>query len=403
MSRLVAGRETCHSVAMTAPYDVVVLGATGFTARLATAHLARTRPEGLRWALAGRSRERLEKARADLVAIDPSLADLPIVIVDLTDAAGLGDLAASTKVVINATGPYLLHGEPVVRACAEAGTDYVDLTGEPEFVDRMFVLHHATAMASGARLVHAAGFDSVPHDLGALHAVTQVPAGEPIALRGIVTASGGVSGGTLASMLNAMSRLKQMRVAAADRERVEPAASARRSRPVTGRPRRDRVTGHWLLPLPTVDQQVIARSGAALEEFGPDFTYSHYAGLRRLPVLVGALVGLGVMLGVVQVGPLRRLIAARLPPGTGPDATTRAASSFTVDFVAEHRSGTSRTRVTGPDPYDQSGIALAEAALSLAFDDNPQTAGQVTTAQAMGHRLTERLTAHGLRLVVVKA
>ena len=380
-------------------YDLVLLGATGFTARLATAHLARHRPGDLRWALAGRSRERLEQARAAAAELDPRLAGLAIEVVELDDAAGLADLAGSTKVLINATGPYLVHGEPVVRACAETGTDYVDLTGEPEFVDRMFALHHATAVRTGARLVHACGFDSVPHDLGALHAVRQVPAAYrdgPIALRGIVRATGGVSGGTVASMLNAVSRLKPMREAAAARGRVETKPVGRTSTPLTGRPHKDPVTGSWLLPLPTIDQQIIARSGAALTDFGPEITYSHYAGIKKLPVLVGALAGVGVGIGAAQIGPVRRAIAARLPQGTGPDDATRAAASFTVDFVAEHRGGTTHTQVTGPDPYDVSGMALAESALSLAFDDNPAVVGQVTTAQAMGDHLTERLQNHGL-------
>ncbi len=123
--------------------------------------------------------------------------------------------------------------------------------------------------------------------------------------------------------------------------------------------------------------------------------------MRRLSVLVGAIAGIGVGLGAAQVGPLRRLISSRLPQGTGPDEATRDAASFTVDFVAEQSGWTSHTRVTGPDPYELSGIALAEAALCLAFDDNPDVVGQVTTAQAMGDALTQRLEANGVSFAVV--
>jgi short subunit dehydrogenase-like uncharacterized protein len=382
-------------------YDLVLLGATGFTARLATSHLAEHAPDGLRWAIAGRSRERLGIERDRLAALDPALADLPIVVVDNTDDAGLADLARSTKVLINATGPYLMHGEPVVRACAENGTDYVDLTGEPEFVDLMYLRHHATAQRTGARLLHACGFDSVPHDLGALHAVRQLGESGPVRLRGVVRAGGGVSGGTLASGLNALSRLGPMRKAAKDRARREPLPTGRSSHGVTLRPQRDRVNGVWLLPLPAIDQQVVARSGAALPEYGSDFSYSHAAGIKRLPVLVGAMGGLAVTLGAVQLAPVRRFISSRLPQGQGPNDATRASAGFTVDFIAEGGGRTTHTRVTGPDPYDLSGIALAEAALSLALDDNPPTAGQVTTAQAMGDRLTERLERHGLKFEVL--
>jgi short subunit dehydrogenase-like uncharacterized protein len=383
-------------------YDLVVLGATGYTARLATAHLARTRPEGLRWALAGRSRERLEAERSRLAGIDPALADLAIEVIENTDDAGLAALAASTRVLVNATGPYLLLGEPVVRACAQAGTDYVDLTGEPEFVDRMYLAHHDLAISTGARLVHACGFDSVPHDLGARHAVTALAASGPVTLRGVVRASGGVSGGTLASILNMMNRLGDMRRANAEREAAEP-VTARRGRGRTLRPGRDGDLGLWLLPLPTVDQQVIARSGAAGDEYGSDFVYSHAAGLQRPWTLVGALVGVTLMLGAAQVGPLRRLAASRLPQGAGPDEATRAAAGFTVDFLGSGDGRRVHTRVSGPDPYDLSGIALAESALCLAFDDNPVTAGQVTTAEAMGESLTSRLERVGVTFEVLQA
>ena len=135
-------------------YDIVVLGATGFTGELTAAYLAENAPSDCRWAIAGRSTAKLEAVRARLAENHPALADLPLVLADSTDPASLQALAESTRVVITTVGPYLAHGEPLVAACAAAGTDYVDLTGEPEFVDRMYVRHHAAAVAIGARIVH---------------------------------------------------------------------------------------------------------------------------------------------------------------------------------------------------------------------------------------------------------
>ena len=148
-------------------FDIVLFGATGFTGALTAEYLARHAPAGLRWALAGRNPQKLEKVRADLADIDPELKQLELLHADVSDPASLADVARRARVVITTVGPYLTYGEPLVAACAEAGTDYVDLTGEPEFVDRMYVAHHATAEKNGARIVHACGFDSVPHDLGA--------------------------------------------------------------------------------------------------------------------------------------------------------------------------------------------------------------------------------------------
>ncbi|MCW2797696.1 saccharopine dehydrogenase NADP-binding domain-containing protein [Nocardioides sp.] len=381
--------------------DVVLVGGTGFTGRLTATYLARRAPAGLKWALAGRTLSKLEALRARLAEIEPALADLELIRVDADDATALAALAERTKVVITAVGPYLAHGGPLLAACAAAGTDYVDLTGEPEFVDRMYVTHHKTAVASGARIVHACGFDSVPHDLGAYFAVQQLPDDRPITLRGVARATGGVSGGTFHSLLNAASRLGEMRSAVRARAAVEAAPTGRRSVAVTGKPHHDPVTGYWLLPAPAIDQAIVGRSGAALASYGPDFRYSHYLGMKHLPVLVGAGFGVGAVLAAAQVRPVRNLLLSRVPQGSGPSDKTRAAATFTVDFVGNAGGQQVHTRVSGVDPYDVSGVTLAESALSLALDDNPECAGQVTTAQAMGDHLMARLQAAGMRFEVV--
>lgn len=376
--------------------DIVIFGATGFTGGLTAEYLARHAPDGLRWGIAGRSREKLEAVR-DRLGVD----DLELIVADSTDASSLADLAARTKVVISTVGPYLKYGEPLVAACAEAGTDYVDLTGEPEFVDRMYVAHHATAERTGARLVHACGFDSIPHDLGALFTVQQLGSDVPIKLRGVVRSGGTFSGGTFHSALEQMSRPKQMREAMAARRRVEPRPEGRRSKAVQGKPHKDPVLGYWLLPLPTIDPFVVARSGAARADYGPDFRYSHYAGTKTLRYAAGGAAAVGLLTVAAQVGPLRKLLGDRIDPGTGPDEAKREKSWFTVDFVGEAGGRTVHTRVKGGDPgYTETAKMLAESALSLALDDNPQTAGQVTTATAMGENLTTRLQAAGITFEV---
>src|SRR5262249_55188753 len=141
------------------PYDIVLFGATGFAGRLTAEYLARSAPPQCRWALAGRNQAKLENVRAQLAAIDPDLSTIRLLEADSSDAAALRDIAEQTKAVATTVGPYMTHGEPLVAACAEAGTDYLDLTGEPEFIDTMYLRYHDRAVASGARLVHACGFD----------------------------------------------------------------------------------------------------------------------------------------------------------------------------------------------------------------------------------------------------
>jgi len=384
------------------PYDLVLFGATGFTGRLTAEYLARNAPAECRWALAGRNRAKLEQVRADLAAIEPRCAELPLLHADVTEPESLRAVAEQARVVATTVGPYLEHGEPLVAACAEAGTDYTDLTGEPEFVDRMYVAHHARAVETGARLVHACGFDSVPHDLGVWFTLKQLPTGVPLRIRGLVRSNATFSGGTFASALTAMSRGRQMKQASSARRRLEPRPEGRRARAVARRPHHDPVTGFWLVPLPTIDPLVVKRSAAALDAYGPAFTYSHYAAVRRLPTVVAGVAGVGALAAAAQVGPVRRTLMRRVPQGEGPSPERRARSRFSVRFVAEARGTTVQTEVSGGDPgYDETAKMLAESALCLAFDDNPPSAGQVTTAVAMGDHLLERLQKAGLRFDVL--
>ncbi|GAB2772715.1 saccharopine dehydrogenase NADP-binding domain-containing protein [Nocardioides salsibiostraticola] len=384
-------------------FDLVIFGATGFTGALTAEYLAEHGPKGLKWALVGRNQEKLEGVRARLAKINGALSDLPLIIADATDSASLADVAARTKVVITTVGPYMHHGEPLVAACSEAGTDYVDLTGEPEFVDAMYVAHHATAERTGARIVHACGFDSIPHDLGAMYTIQQLAADGPVTMRGAVRASGMFSGGTFHSAMNAMSRPKQAKEALKARRRVEgKPADGRKSKAIAGKPHRDKVLGWWLIPMPTIDPFVIMRSGAALPAYGPDFRYSHFAGVKTLRYAAGGAAGIGSLVVAAQVKPLRNLILGRIKQGDGPDKAKREKSWFTVDFVAESNGQTIHTRVAGGDPgYGETAKMLAESALCLVFDDNPTTAGSVTTAQAMGDNLLARLHAAGITFSVV--
>jgi short subunit dehydrogenase-like uncharacterized protein len=382
-------------VARDREHDVVLFGATGFTGALVAEYLAKQAPEGLRWALAGRSEDKLAALRQRLGV------DVPLIRADVEDRASLRALAESTRVAITTVGPYLLYGEGLVEACALAGTDYVDLTGEPEFVDAMFIRHHEQAVASGARIVHCCGFDSIPHDLGAQFAVEQLPEGMPLKVQGFVRARGAPSGGTLHSAVGAFSRLRSSRNVARDRKRLEPRPSDRRIHGIAGAPHNEDGLG-WVLPLPTIDPQVVLRSAAALPRYGPDFSYGHYLVAGSLPV-AGAIAGgtLGAI-ALSQLGVTRRLLLDRLSPGDGPSPERRARSSFVVRFVGEGGGQRVITEVSGGDPgYDETAKMIGEAALCLAEDKLPELAGQLTSAVAMGAALRKRLVNAGIGFRVV--
>ena len=382
-------------------YDIVLFGATGFSGRLTAHYLARHAPAGCRWALAGRNQAKLEALRAELGGIDRPLARLPLITAEVGDPQSLAALAASSRVVISTVGPYLQHGEALVAACAEAGTDYLDLSGEPEFVDLMYARYHQRAVQTGARLIHCCGFDSIPYDLGAFFTVGLLPDDVAITMDGVVRASGQPSAGTVHSALNAFSRVRSSTRALRARQALEQHPEGRRARAVRTVPRR--ADGLWLLPLPTIDPQVVARSARALPRYGPDFTYRHYAGIRRLPVAVGGALGLAAVVGLAQLPPTRRLLLSRFESGTGPSAGERARSWFTVRFTAAGGGHRVVTEVAGRDPgYDETAKMLAESALCVAFDALPAGGGQLTPAVAMGQRLIDRLTRAGLAFDVLE-
>ena len=384
------------------PYDVTLFGATGFTGALTAEYLAEHAPAGMKVALAGRNMEKLERLREGLGRDGGPTIEL--LRCDVTDEGSIREIAESSRAVATTVGPYINYGEPLVAACAKAGTDYADLTGEPEFVDRMYLDHHETAVESGARLVHACGFDSIPHDLGARFTVDQLPDDEPIKVEGFVRAGGTFSAGTYHSAITQFSRARQFAQVAKERKGKEERPKDRRVSGVKGRPRHEDVVDAWVVPFPTIDPQIILRSARALPEYGPDFSYGHYVALKRAYQAVGLVGGTASLFTLAQIPPARKWLLGRKSSGEGPTPEQRAKGWFKVRFLGESESGKRVvTEVSGGDPgYGETAKMLAESTMCLATDDLPETAGQVTTAQAMGEALTERLENRGIAFEVLE-
>jgi short subunit dehydrogenase-like uncharacterized protein len=393
------------AVAAERRYDLVLFGATGFTGGLTARYLAENGPEGLRWALVGRNEGKLAAVRDSLAGVSGPGAPAPeLLVADAADSTAMAKVAEAAKVVATTVGPYALYGEPLVAACAAAGTDYADLTGEPEFVDRMWLGYHEQARRSGARLVHCCGFDSIPHDLGAYFTVKHLPEGVPLKVNGYARVGGRFSGGSYHSAVNGFARARQTVSAARQRRRLEPRPSGRKVRLAPPRLRRDEGLGGWIVPLPTIDGPVVRRSAAALDRYGPDFSYGHNAVAEHLSSVAAVAAGAGVALVLAQLPPTRKLWLEKVPsPGEGPSEETRANAWFKVTFAGEGGGKRVVTEVSGGDPgYTETAKMLAESSLCLAFDELPETAGQVTTAQAMGDALLERLQRAGIAFRVAE-
>jgi short subunit dehydrogenase-like uncharacterized protein len=385
-------------------YDLALFGATGFTGGLTAEYLAAHAPAATRWTLVGRNRTKLDAVAARLAAAAPEGPRTDIVVADAGDPEAMRRVAEDTRVVITTVGPYALYGGPLIAACAAAGTGYCDLTGEPEFVDRVYVDHQAEAERSGARLVHCCGFDSIPHDLGAYFTVQQLPEGVPLTVNGYVKTNARFSGGTYHTTVNGFARARQTLSAARERRRVEPRSDDSQIHAAPARIRRDESLGGWTVPLPTIDGAIVRRSAAALERYGPDFTYGHHMVAKHLATVGAIAGGVGAAGLLAQLPPTRKALLKLKAPGEGPSAAERERSWFKVVFVGEGGGKRVRTEVSGGDPgYSETSKMLAEAGLCLAFDQLPRRAGQLTTAVAMGDALLGRLQKAGIRFQVLES
>jgi short subunit dehydrogenase-like uncharacterized protein len=393
-------------------YDLVVFGASGFVGKLTAGYLGRNAPPGARIALAGRSRSKLLTVRDQL---GPAAADWPVIVSDASDTAGLASLAASSRVVATTVGPYMSYGLPLVEACAAAGTHYADLTGEVRFVRESIDRCDGVAQESGARIVHSCGFDSIPSDLGVLalyRGVQAAGAGDLEETRLVLTTiKGGVSGGTLASIMRQLDDMKSdpsVRRLVADPYALSP---DRAGEPDVGRQRdpiagidHDAALNRWLIPffMASFNTRIVRRSNALQGwAYGRRLRYSESqgfpSGLAGLATGVVTTAGLGALAGGLMFGPTRSLLGRVLPaPGAGPSEKVQQRGRFALEIHARTSTGAGYVAtVTGRgDPgYAGTAVMLGEAALSLAFDGAalPDAAGVLTPATGLGVALIDRL------------
>jgi short subunit dehydrogenase-like uncharacterized protein len=411
-------------VTETREYDIVLYGATGFVGKLTAEYLARA-GTGARIALAGRSTDRLLAIRETL---GESAQSWPVLVADASSPSTLDAMAAQTRVVVTTVGPYSRYGLPLVAACAAAGTDYADLTGEPPFVRDSIDLYHKQAFDTGARIVHACGFDSIPSDL-TVYALYQRAredgAGELLGTDFVVRSfSGGLSGGTLASMvevLDSVSRDVDVRRQFADPYTLSPDRDAE---PELGaqpdlRWRRGgqiapELTGLWtagFMMAPT-NTRIVRRSNALQEwAYGRQFRYSEHmsVGSSAVAPMASAVVN-GVGNAVSGLGSRyfrllpRRLVERVLPkPGTGPSEAVRERGFYKVETYTTTTSGARyvATIAQRGDPgYKATSVLLGESGLALAMDRDELSGlrGVLTPAAAMGDVLLARLPAAGVEL-----
>lgn len=391
-------------------YDVVVFGATGFTGTLVAEYLLRQYGAGddLRWAMAGRSKSKLEEVRKGL---GEAAGSIDIIVANSNNEAALEEVATNTRVVLTTVGPYALYGSKLVAACVEAGTHYCDLAGEAQWIRRMIDRHHERAKETGARIVNSCGFDSVPSDIGVWHLQTEAQKRfgdhcEQISLL-VKATKGSASGGTLASGMNAVEEAR------ADRETakvlVHPYSlnpEGERSGP-DGRDQQGVVyredAGCWTAPfvMAGINTKIVRRSHALLGyPWGKEFRYDE-------SVITGRGAGgwfkgfmMTTVLGIFMLGAsfsptrkfMRRFLLAK--PGEGPDRELQKSGFFNLRQLGRLPNGELvHGKVTGDqDPgYGSTSKMLSECAVCLAKDELTSSGGILTPASAMAEPLIKRL------------
>lgn len=393
-------------------YDVVVFGATSFVGQIICQYMVDNYGVGgdLKWAAAGRSQSKLDSLKRGLGS---NAADLPLLVADASDEQSLKALCGHARVVLSTVGPYALYGEPMVKACVETGTDYCDLTGEAQWIRDMLLKYEDQAKASGARIVHCCGFDSIPSDLG-VHFVQQAAqekygqSCQRVKLR-IKSMRGEFSGGTAASMVNIMKEITtnpQLR-----KDMANPYLLCTSGKPGTAKQRDintaqyDKDFGVWLAPfiMAGINTRVVHRSNAVTDAgYGENFVYDEAVmvgkGAKGWAAAQAATIGMGGFLMAAAIKPSRWLLEKFvLPaPGEGPSPESQERGFYDIRFYGETDKGQIvRAKVTGDkDPgYGSTAKMIAEAAICLS-NETPaaeKSGGFWTPATAFGDKLIKRL------------
>lgn len=394
--------------------DVVVFGATSFVGQILCRYLNSHFGVGdsLRWAIAGRSSAKLGALRESL---GPAAANLPLLTADAADEAALRELCARTRVVVSTVGPYALHGEPLVKVCAESGTDYCDLTGEVQWIRRMLDRYEASAKQSGARIVHCCGFDSIPSDMGVwfLQREAQRRFGAPctrVKMR-VRAMRGGFSGGTVASLMNVIKEVGKD--PALRRELANPYSLCPKGHPTKARQPQQKTASFdedfkaWTAPfvMAAINSRIVHRSNA-LSGLGYGKTFVYDEAVLTGRGLAGRLkassigAGLGGFMLASALPPSRWLLERFVvpKPGEGPSPEAQEKGFFDLRFDGRTARGQAlRVKLTGDrDPgYGSTAKMLGQAAACLAQDVPKNAAGGFwTPSTLMGEALLGRLTAH---------
>lgn len=366
-------------------YDIILLGATGFTGQITAKYLSeQADKESITWAIAGRNRQKLEILRDSLSHNLPEIC-----VADVDDKNSLAALTEQTHILMNAAGPFSQYGEPVVHSCVLTGTHYLDITGEPSFVAKIYDDYFYKAETQNVCIVNCCGFDSIPADFAAWLTAKALPRELPKKLYGFVKTNATFSGGTLTTAVHAIHN-DALKVSYKTKIPKHPDAPK-----IPLKIHYNKDVQHWALPMPVVDPHIIKRSIYRLpEDYGQATTYAQFWLSSTFLKALKTIIPIAIAMVGIRFEFFRNRLLKKFQPGTGPDAVKRAKSKFEVVCLGTNGDNTVKTVFSGADPgYDETAKMFSQSAFVLhnKRKNKTLTYGVLTPVEALGEDLIKRL------------
>jgi short subunit dehydrogenase-like uncharacterized protein len=374
-------------------YDIVIMGATGFTGKLIAAYLSEhAHRESIRWAIAGRNESKLHELQDRLSGVKPE-----ILIADVNKPASIQDMCRQARIVMNAAGPFNLYGRTVVDACIACEAQYLDITGEPSFVAEIYNDCHAKAEAAGVCVVNCCGFDSIPADYGVYLTVQKLPVSLPKVVKGYMRTNARFSGGTLTTAVHALylESLGKSVKTVIPKNKVAPRIKKQihYNSDLKG----------WGIPMPVVDPHIVKRSAFRLSDVYGPVTYVQYFVRTSFSKVVSTVFPIVVAMLMIRFAFFRKWLFSKFPSGSGPDDKTRSSSRFEVTFFGQAGKDRAKTIISGGDPgYTETAKMFSQCAFVMLskLRTKTLTPGVLTPVEAFGMDLVDRLEKEGISFVV---
>jgi short subunit dehydrogenase-like uncharacterized protein len=364
------------------PYTITVFGASGFTGRLIVARISSlVYDKPLKWAIAGRSKDKLEDLAGELEGLKPE-----IILADFYDEESLLKMTDKTRILINVVGPYDIYGDCVIEACLTSGTHYLDITGEPAFFHRVFQKYHQQAKKKGICIINAAGFDSIPADFGAWLTARNIEKSGQVLVQAFLKTNARFSSGTWRTAIHATHQRLN---------RPKPSGTTEKRHSKRPRLHKSKLTQRWAVPMPVLDHHVVKRTAKSMpEDYGTDFRYEHYLSISSLWKVIRLVIPLFFFALIIKSNTMKRWLESRFPQGEGPDEEARARSFFEIRFYGTNGRDTVLTTIAGGDPgYDETSKMVVEAAFEMLNNlrSGVLPSGVCTPVQALGDPMVIRL------------